>query len=1552
MDLSHLLQELQICKENVAIYKKLITLNLSFKHLLTKKNKEEWQLILLNIMEVLTSNQDMGKEWILLASHAFFILQSAQCDAESLQRYLAYFLEVDSSELFFINKIYKINHLELFKLIITHGYLQVNQKKIYSNNVLCIIFKIIYSHCVQYTPYSYFAYKILNTWLNRSIYTDFWNTNSLLIEQQLEMIIFSNWCNSINDINKQNATYIFNTYLRIMIEKYNGFLEYVFNCVDSLSWQNETKYIILAEVCNMPKCKIAMITSEHFLLYLSTSLTKNYLRCVGTKVYMNILKRLTEKDWKKSFDSVIKYLVYQWEIGPNKNHNALKSLCKYWLEPTITKYKNILLHLWELCKDFVAPFFHSHLQRIANEMYITFPQDIDLISYIHHKDEVIRLNGFAIYCYQSSKLLNNDKVDHFIIIKQFLWYNANTTSIFLRDGITQYFKIFYTNVLKSSENFDYNQYICDMVDWLHEFLLDCFEPGSRYQRKILGLNLYKVVLSITDTYFCKYLIEKEHNSPIMLHNKCTKGDIKCKFTNKKCLLVLLKLLQDSTLDIKQTATYIIINYFEKDVLTNTEKKVIFDMGLKNCNSSKFYEVESGAALMKILATWEPFNTEFITNKCEKSALCNNYYEFFLYEAQKQLLQMKEDILKAIVHSGSFYGILTAMLSSNFEHGLENCRPPLNFIKKLLDFLDDAITFFLSILSSKSTTTKYASSFAEMGLAINDTIKTSAINDDNYDDLILSPAHQVIVSCIWLSLKVSCEIANNIGSCMYSNETTSHAIKLIAMVLTKCRHKGAIEAAGIAIGNLVRCICKKDSYAEILKMYVKDLLEDKTTNTLNITRRGAGFSLMFHKIVSNDNRKGRPLLHFSVQKLLYSLERWSETKFENIEYKYDLPLARHLYFLRTLVADKNIHVQLTPYMERISLVCFQYLRSEIWQIRNASLQLFGSIIPRLVGQSAGGKELDFGNGYSVNHFITHYPILTNHILKQLQVFSQLSENSNTMLHEYSNIVHILILLSKFSISGCDFIDYLSYDFVKEMKSYFCKLLANPIEHVRILTGKAYAALTAFSCIKSEIEILKFNVFLIKNVNKIHGHLLTIKYLKEKFLAEAENINSCKTMESTIINSDEKCISEYRIQNIVKIWNNKLKTKSNQQIYYTLECILIELFNLKLSPSNIEYFDRIILDSLCILHMEKIKPSFYQFIDILTYLYADHIKYTGNFNSKIIDKIVHSEYIEQTINFLTRLHCFTPILKIILRILLSIIDNDNALVINAIIKFVITTFKCSLLIDIYKLKLEETVLNLIPKLDKDTSHINVLHFKNILIAIFCKDESIIYKTLSAIFNMSLTDNEYVKNEASECLQFFVQRFSEVESKNKLIIMHCCLILLKNDTSDICNSVTTIVQNHIMSAIYGDKKMCEHDEIIYQQLLLEIEYYTSLCNSFYLNDNIEFIRKFIGLDKLHTRQSSLVENPFNHEDNTFYKEETKFMNILYFYMQSNKKYYRMLKYESNTENCIDVSHIIQSKCQFLEKTGFNLNCLRNLLTLKDKDYLFKKQETLIYEYKNKKQ
>lgn len=41
----------------------------------------------------------------------------------------------------------------------------------------------------------------------------------------------------------------------------------------------------------------------------------------------------------------------------------------------------------------------------------------------------------------------------------------------------------------------------------------------------------------------------------------------------------------------------------------------------------------------------------------------------------------------------------------------------------------------------------------MGLAINEAIKNSKIDNINFDDLSLTPAHQVLISCIWMSLKV-------------------------------------------------------------------------------------------------------------------------------------------------------------------------------------------------------------------------------------------------------------------------------------------------------------------------------------------------------------------------------------------------------------------------------------------------------------------------------------------------------------------------------------------------------------------------------------------------------------------------------------------------------------------------------------------------------------------------------------------------------------------------------------------------------------------------------
>lgn len=84
--------------------------------------------------------------------------------------------------------------------------------------------------------------------------------------------------------------------------------------------------------------------------------------------------------------------------------------------------------------------------------------------------------------------------------------------------------------------------------------------------------------------------------------------------------------------------------------------------------------------------------------------CNNYlkYSHFLYnEATNQLMQMKEDILKAIVQNKPFYGMMTALLNITFQNNQENFNINIEFIEKILYLLEDAIDFFLYIFSSKS-----------------------------------------------------------------------------------------------------------------------------------------------------------------------------------------------------------------------------------------------------------------------------------------------------------------------------------------------------------------------------------------------------------------------------------------------------------------------------------------------------------------------------------------------------------------------------------------------------------------------------------------------------------------------------------------------------------------------------------------------------------------------------------------------------------------------------------------------------------------------------------
>ena len=161
-------------------------------------------------------------------------------------------------------------------------------------------------------------------------------------------------------------------------------------------------------------------------------------------------------------------------------------------------------------------------------------------------------------------------------------------------------------------------------------------------------------------------------------------------------------------------------------------------------------------------------------------------------------------------------------------------------------------------------------------------------------------------------------------------------------------------------------------------------------------------------------------------------------------------------------------------------------------------MYGEIIPRLTGQIA--VENNFGYGYSIGHFVVHYPRLCEHILQSLEDVSQKSK-TKVDFESYSHISNILILLSKLYMGGCELTETETANkFVKNVRACLKSFLKSHIAYVRLLAAKVYVAFTEKSQLIKELVNLANLIGQLKSENELHGFLLAFTYLKEKISLE--------------------------------------------------------------------------------------------------------------------------------------------------------------------------------------------------------------------------------------------------------------------------------------------------------------------------------------------------------------------------------------------------------------------------------------------------------------------
>lgn len=1077
----------------------------------------------------------------------------------------------------------KVVKPENFKLSLSHGLLQLSDDfwSCSSLNLNAVLFSgmfpILHKLCYEYNDLCFLSFRTLAILLQKI--NKFPEKNSIISTEsfvQILNIVMANWENPLSGIREQNSV-VFEQLL-LVNENYWKFIlgqhPDIYHVVGDIklrplletvlinqSWMLKSKYFLLSAI--VPRYGIMQALrfyGSDIISGLFLSLKFVYLVSAGTSLYRVILSGLTLQQWKSFFVTHIMAIFKE-----ESKRIECEHIFNYWLPHTIKKYPEILVHLLHSVNKETycinSQFAHISLMRLARkeginiidwENFSNGPSS-ELVCALQCYYEPLRSQAFGYVCTSLKTCVLPTEKELGLVI-WFLEQNISADNPAFRQNvlnsmITLFIRIRDSCLYRMRQIGDSKQQcekllvVFDFICRLHKFLVDNLEDGSNYQRKYTSLALYKIVLDY---------LGKKGSTIKDVRKSNTKNDGflisqygekigKWKFTSSLSRNVLFSCLLDPANDVRNTASEILLSHFEMDVNDIKMFVTIFNKGVLLCSSPMFYEAESGALIIKVITTLTyKLDCKYVREILSdiSTGRSNTVVSTLLTVSEEQTKQLMNDVLYAASQGSPVYGILTAL------ENLLTDRSSVEFMKLthaeqqcLISLLEALIKFILDTLSSKSSTdTECAPSFGEMGLAISAVAQSSSLVHDNdkltsvneinerntYDteNLNLTPCEQLILNCMWLNIKVCCSLISSliVSSCL-NREDIIKCAQLLCLVLCKCRHKGAIESAGNAMNRAVRYLTASDNFQ--LRIIPYDLLTQflqtgLSTKASTVSRRSAGLAILVHQIVSADMGSDKSLLHYCVKNLIEVIRNGEISSDVPLA---DLPQSQALHFLRTLVQDSSLRQHMASYTLDISLLCFENLSSPIWTIRNAALQLFGGLIPKLVGQKKQQQQKkEFTSGYHLafEELFYHVKPLFELTKKELELAAI---DSSLQLH--SKFMPILTLLCNLTVNIQSLFNMEVKQVLEEFNKHFKSLFKSSIYNVRKLSAKASASF----CFPSNLvglltqqvrDIMEYILFgrTISSENELHGYLLNVKYIVQRFNEEKVGMKVLLDEESVV------------------------------------------------------------------------------------------------------------------------------------------------------------------------------------------------------------------------------------------------------------------------------------------------------------------------------------------------------------------------------------------------------------------------------------------------------
>ncbi|XP_054700686.1 thyroid adenoma-associated protein homolog isoform X1 [Grus americana] len=657
------------------------------------------------------------------------------------------------------------------------------------------------------------------------------------------------------------------------------------------------------------------------------------------------------------------------------------------------------------------------------------------------------------------------------------------------------------------------------VEWLLQLSIASLSPGSNYQRKKTALLLLGTVLeTCTDTWSPDRKKGQPPRTMATLLSYARQSGC-WHFFSQPNLLALLSCLQDSTNEIRDLASELLVRYFPP-TFPEPIALALFQLAQDALGSPRVQEAEAGAVLMKtILQKSDSSTMKSLALEAKAAPLLPNrglcFAQHLLHVLEAQYAAACQDLLQAAA-TAPMHGAIAALRRCLLQvpevaasmQSAELAQSWQELLTRLVTTARDITSFLLGALQSQQgpgAEQAAAPSFADMGNAIGSLImlgRSRGQEEEEEDSVLLSEEHSLILTCCWVSVKEIGLLLGGLAELLLAPAlpagsgsllplpTLQMAARVFQEILLRCRHWGAVE--GCSMGFTKFCAALLNHPDTELQAIPQTMLEQgldalSGPRSSSITRRAAGFPMLFLCITSGEApAQARPLLTRCVQTLLALAttalpQDWDQTL--------DLPQVCALHVLQTLVRGTGLGSTLLRHATPMVALALRGLGSPCWAMRNAAVQLFSALTSRLLGQQRSRGEGCPAEGVSLQAFLGQHPQLGAVLLGELGA----ATGPVPGVPRLRPALHAVLTLLAQLQPGPDGPDSPSARFLGPL----LELAGSPIYAVRVMAAKALVPVVPpprrCGVLLQLAQRLPATPRQVRSHNAVHGHLLQMRAL---------------------------------------------------------------------------------------------------------------------------------------------------------------------------------------------------------------------------------------------------------------------------------------------------------------------------------------------------------------------------------------------------------------------------------------------------------------------------